>query len=62
MVCRKLQELRCHPEIITDRTQKGNQFVKGYGGIGGLMRYRVDFHELASFEDNDTRYSRAKRT
>ena len=21
----------------------GNQFVKGFGGIGGLLRYKVDF-------------------
>src|SRR5690606_27425635 len=29
-------------EIITDRSQEGSQFVKGFGGIGGLLRYRVD--------------------
>jgi len=30
-------------EFITDRSQEGNQFCKGFGGIGGLMRYRVEF-------------------
>ena len=30
-------------EIITDRSQEGAQFVKGFGGIGGLLRYQVDF-------------------
>ena len=24
-------------EIVTDRSQEGNQFVKGFGGIGGLV-------------------------
>jgi peptide chain release factor subunit 1 len=30
-------------EFVTDRSQEGNQFCKGFGGIGGLMRYRVEF-------------------
>lgn len=30
-------------EIVTDRSQEGAQFVKGFGAIGGLLRYQVDF-------------------
>jgi len=30
-------------EIVTNRSQEGNQFCKGFGGIGGLLRYKVDF-------------------
>merc|ERR1712039_670510 len=37
-------------EFITDRSQEGNQFCKGFGGIGGLMRYRVEFE---AFECED---------
>ena len=33
-------------EIVTDRSQEGAQFVRGFGGIGGLLRYRVDFQML----------------
>ncbi|XP_038071331.1 eukaryotic peptide chain release factor subunit 1 isoform X1 [Patiria miniata] len=33
-------------EIITDRSQEGSQFCKGFGGIGGILRYRVDFQEM----------------
>lgn len=29
-------------EFVTDRSQEGSQFVSGFGGIGGLMRYRFD--------------------
>ncbi len=25
-------------EIITDRSQEGSQFVRGFGGIGGMLR------------------------
>lgn len=37
-------------EIVTDRSQEGNQFCKGFGGIGGLMRYKLEFD---LYEDND---------
>jgi peptide chain release factor subunit 1 len=33
-------------EIITDRSQEGSQFVKGFGGVGGMLRYKVDFQSL----------------
>jgi peptide chain release factor subunit 1 len=43
-------------EFITDRSQEGNQFVKGFGGIGGLMRYKLEFELLDEpdlHEDSD---------
>eukprot|EP01039_Chlorochromonas_danica_P001984 gene1984-2164_t len=33
-------------EFVTDRSQEGSQFCKGFGGIGGLLRWKVDFVEL----------------
>eukprot|EP00096_Caligus_rogercresseyi_P016375 TRINITY_DN901_c0_g1_i2.p1 TRINITY_DN901_c0_g1~~TRINITY_DN901_c0_g1_i2.p1 ORF type:complete len:437 (-),score=157.92 TRINITY_DN901_c0_g1_i2:520-1830(-) len=33
-------------EIITDKSQEGSQFVRGFGGIGGMLRYKVDFQAL----------------
>jgi len=35
-------------EIVTDKSQEGAQYVRGFGGIGGLLRYRVDMavHDL----------------
>jgi len=30
-------------QIVTNKSQEGSQFCKGFGGIGGLLRYRVDF-------------------
>lgn len=38
-------------EIITDRSQEGAQFVRGFGGVGGLLRYRVDFQSIDVGED-----------
>jgi len=43
-------------DIITDRSQEGNQFVKGFGGIGGILRWRVDFEcmeEAEAISDDD---------
>jgi len=38
-------------EIVTDRSQEGAQFVRGFGGIGGILRYRVDFQVLEVEKD-----------
>lgn len=27
----------CSLEIVTDRSQEGAQFVKGFGGVGGTL-------------------------
>jgi peptide chain release factor subunit 1 len=33
-------------EFVTDKSQEGSQFCTGFGGIGGLLRYRVDFADM----------------
>merc|ERR1712050_25929 len=38
-------------EFITDRSQEGNQFCKGFGGVGGIMRYRVEFEQYDEPDD-----------
>jgi peptide chain release factor subunit 1 len=40
----------CKLELITNRSQEGTQFVKGFGGIGGLLRYKVDLMSLREME------------
>mmetsp|Transcript_22008 Transcript_22008/g.32147 ORF Transcript_22008/g.32147 Transcript_22008/m.32147 type:complete len:165 (-) Transcript_22008:45-539(-) len=43
-------------EYVTDRSGEGTQFVKGFGGIGGILRWKVDFVELSGYDeevDND---------
>ena len=39
-------------ELISDKTQEGHQFVKGFGGIGGFLRYKVDIDEMMPDEIN----------
>merc|ERR1712050_437929 len=33
-------------EFVSDRSQEGNQLTKGFGGIGGVLRYKVEFEML----------------
>eukprot|EP00919_Chromeraceae_sp_WS-2016_P010321 GHVR01024194.1.p1 GENE.GHVR01024194.1~~GHVR01024194.1.p1 ORF type:complete len:431 (-),score=69.75 GHVR01024194.1:383-1675(-) len=40
-------------EFITDRSQEGSQFVKGFGGLGGILRYRMDFSMLDEHVNDD---------
>eukprot|EP01006_Ploeotia_vitrea_P039738 TRINITY_DN66371_c7_g1_i1.p1 TRINITY_DN66371_c7_g1~~TRINITY_DN66371_c7_g1_i1.p1 ORF type:complete len:447 (-),score=266.41 TRINITY_DN66371_c7_g1_i1:102-1442(-) len=45
-------------EFVTNRSQEGTQFEKGFGGIGGLLRYQVDFMQYEEpdsedFDDDD---------
>lgn len=41
----------CNLEFVTDRSGEGTQFVKGFGGIGGILRWKVDFVEMGDYED-----------
>jgi len=39
-------------EFITNKSPEGAQFVKGFGGIGGLLRYEPDLMMDPSGEDD----------
>jgi len=41
----------CNLEFVTDRSSEGTQFVKGFGGIGAILRWKVDFIELNHYEE-----------
>ncbi|CCK72563.1 translation termination factor eRF1 KNAG_0K01990 [Huiozyma naganishii CBS 8797] len=41
-------------EFVTDRSSEGSQFVTGFGGIGAILRYKVNFEQLQ--EDSDDEY------
>jgi peptide chain release factor subunit 1 len=43
-------------EFVSDRSSEGNQFVKGFGGVGAILRYKVNFEQLADFDDEDEFY------
>ncbi|RMZ86015.1 hypothetical protein DV737_g186, partial [Chaetothyriales sp. CBS 132003] len=43
-------------EFVSDRSSEGNQFVKGFGGIGALLRYKVNFEQLADVDEDDDEF------
>jgi len=44
-------------EFVTDRSQEGSQFCKGFGGIGGILRWKVDFTEMELLAEMDAALS-----
>jgi peptide chain release factor subunit 1 len=52
----KYKEFGANLEFVTNRSQEGAQFVKGFGGIGGLLRYKVDFTNLLSADDDEEEF------
>ena len=37
-------------QFITDKSSEGFQFVKGFGGIGGFLRYKIDVDKMEAEE------------
>jgi peptide chain release factor subunit 1 len=40
-------------EFVTDRSSEGAQFVTGFGGIGAILRYQLNFEQLADESDDE---------
>eukprot|EP01133_Synstelium_polycarpum_P007551 gene7551-8833_t len=40
-----------HLEFITNRSQEGSQFCKGFGGLGGILRYKLDLQTLNDYDN-----------
>jgi len=38
-------------EFVTNKSQEGSQFCKGFGGIGGILRYKLDIVSLTADEN-----------
>lgn len=38
---------------VTNKSQEGNQFCQGFGGIGGIMRYSIKFENEYDIYDDD---------
>ena len=43
-------------EFVTNKSQEGSQFVKGFGGIGGILRYKVAFEDLGDLDGDDDEF------
>lgn len=39
--------------FVTNKSQEGSQFEKGFGGIGGILRYKLEMHQHIDVSDHD---------
>lgn len=52
------KEFKAELYFVTDKSPEGSQFAKGFSGIGGLLKYKMDMYEhnyseVLEDEDND---------
>ncbi len=43
-------------EFVSDRSSEGSQFLRGFGGIGAMLRYKLNFEQLAEVDSEDEYY------
>ncbi|KAL5972717.1 eukaryotic peptide chain release factor subunit [Asimina triloba] len=41
----------CTLEFVTNKSQEGSQFCRGFGGIGGILRYQLDMRTFDELSD-----------
>lgn len=52
-IAQNYQKFGCSLELISDRSQEGTQFVRGFGGVGGILRYKMDVMALRDHEHKE---------
>lgn len=45
-LCLHFKEYGIKIEFITDKSPDGFQFVKGFGGLGGFLRYKMEVDDI----------------
>ncbi|XP_057817935.1 eukaryotic peptide chain release factor subunit 1-3 [Cryptomeria japonica] len=46
----------CTLEFVTNKSQEGSQFCRGFGGIGGILRYQLDLRTFDELSDEEGIY------
>ena len=47
------KDFGCDLEFITDKSPEGTQFVKGFSGLGGFLRYKIDTDHLLNMNTDE---------
>ena len=47
------QQFGVQLELISDKTSEGTQFCKGFGGIGGILRYQLENYDESLYDNED---------
>ena len=43
----------CKLEFVSDKSEEGSQFCRGFGGIGAILRYKCEFYNEENYEESD---------
>ncbi|KAJ3697548.1 hypothetical protein LUZ61_001253 [Rhynchospora tenuis] len=43
----------CTMEFVTNKSQEGSQFCRGFGGIGGILRYQLNMRDFDELSDEE---------
>lgn len=43
----------CTLQFVTNKSQEGSQFCRGFGGIGGILRYQLDIRSFDELSDDE---------
>lgn len=41
-LCNNYKEYGVKVEFVTDKSPEGHQFLKGFSGVGGFLRYKFE--------------------
>jgi len=52
-IANNYQKFGAKMEFMTDHSHEGNQFVKGFSGVGGLLRWKIDFEQMNGGGEDD---------
>ena len=50
-IANEYKKFGCILEFVTNKSQEGSQYCRGFGGIGGILRYSVDLTQFEEQED-----------
>ncbi|GLJ27730.1 hypothetical protein SUGI_0544180 [Cryptomeria japonica] len=50
----------CNLEFVTNKSQEGSQFCRGFGGIGGILRYQLDLRTFDEQSDEEDVYEESE--
>ena len=52
-IANEYKKYGCILEFVTNKSQEGSQFCRGFGGMGGILRYAVDLTEFEELNLDD---------
>jgi len=52
-IANEYKKYGCVLEFVTNKSQEGSQFCRGFGGMGGILRYAVDLTEFEELNLDD---------